>query len=152
MDMVTKRLYSSAPPKSVVLLVYHGTVLGSEATDSKYAIPAGWFQEHLDFLNGTSWKTVLPKDCFSRDHDESRMVVITFDDGYEDNYEGAFQPLVERGMVATWSLVSGKLGKHADWSEKANNGSRPGSRTRCGRYGHREPFGESRPPKSTERR
>ena len=44
-----------------------------------------------------------------------KTVVLTFDDGYADNYEGAFLPLLDLGMKATWFITTDCIGKHALW-------------------------------------
>ncbi|MDD5578639.1 MAG: polysaccharide deacetylase family protein [Methylobacter sp.] len=44
-----------------------------------------------------------------------KTVILTFDDGYADNYEGAFLPLLDSNMKATWFITTGCIGKNADW-------------------------------------
>jgi peptidoglycan/xylan/chitin deacetylase (PgdA/CDA1 family)/GT2 family glycosyltransferase len=46
-----------------------------------------------------------------------RAVVITIDDGYEDNLRIAYPILRRHRMTATLFLVSGRLGARSDWDE-----------------------------------
>jgi peptidoglycan/xylan/chitin deacetylase (PgdA/CDA1 family) len=46
-----------------------------------------------------------------------RAVVITIDDGYEDNFRIAYPILRRRRMTAILFLVSGRLGASSDWDE-----------------------------------
>jgi len=42
-------------------------------------------------------------------------VILTFDDGYADNFEGALLPLVEHNMQATWFITTDCIGSYANW-------------------------------------
>ena len=45
-----------------------------------------------------------------------RTVVITFDDGYANNFENGFELLLEQGMCATWFIVTRDIGKRSRWT------------------------------------
>lgn len=68
------------------------------------------FAEHLDRMVAEGYVTVSLYqviDALQRGTPlPDKPVVITFDDGYRDNYENAFPLLRERGMVATIFVVT----------------------------------------------
>jgi len=53
-------------------------------------------------LNALLYGTPLPE----------KAVVLTFDDGYLDNYTYAFPLLAQHGMVGTFSVIVGLIGQH----------------------------------------
>jgi peptidoglycan/xylan/chitin deacetylase (PgdA/CDA1 family) len=115
LDPLSQRLFGQSPKRGIIALMYHGTPAAARRGMSPYALPAPRFAEHLDFLKATGWETARVRDLADTARLSERTVLITFDDGYLNNYEGAFIPLAERGMQATWYIVTGKLGGHAEW-------------------------------------
>lgn len=115
LDPLTRKVYERGPKRGIIVLMYHSTPGQGVAPASRYSLPAGRFAEQLDFLKAAGWETALVKDLSEPSRLPDKTAIITFDDGYSNNYEGAFIPLCERGMRATWYVVSGKAGGHADW-------------------------------------
>lgn len=78
----------------------------------KYLKESGYNDISLDELV-THWEkgTSLP----------NRPVVITFDDGYEDNYIYAFPVLKKYGYTATIFLVYNEVGGYNQWDIKEHN-------------------------------
>ncbi|MFZ4847922.1 MAG: polysaccharide deacetylase family protein, partial [Caldilinea sp.] len=74
------------------------------------SVPPDLFAAHLDRLVAAGYTTVTLTqvvDALQRGTPlPERPVVITFDDGYRDNYENAFPLLRERGMQATVFVVT----------------------------------------------
>ncbi|WKJ91887.1 polysaccharide deacetylase family protein [Methylomonas montana] len=99
--------------RSPVILMYHGTP-GSRP-DTHYSIHANLFAKHMRFLKRQGWTTALFKDLQNAQALPEKTVVLTFDDGYADNYQGAFLPLLESGMKATWFIATDCIGGHAHW-------------------------------------
>lgn len=95
------------------VLMYHGT----PATDpvSNYSIRADQFLNHLLYLKNKGWHTATINEFNQSQNWPVKTVLITFDDGYADNYEGAFLPLAENNMKATWFITTNCIGKHAHW-------------------------------------
>lgn len=98
--------------------MYHGTPNSSPA--SKYSICADRFNTHLRYLKKQGWHTALFNELHNVSTLPDKTVVLTFDDGYADNYEGAFMPLVENNMKATWFITTDCIGKHAHWMGSAS--------------------------------
>jgi peptidoglycan/xylan/chitin deacetylase (PgdA/CDA1 family) len=119
MDPLTRYLWKRAGTQSgrtLVLLMYHGTLPNGSRSRTRYDVAASQFVQHLDLLQEGGWHTATVVDLLHADKLPEKTAVITFDDGYANNYEGAFLPLVERGMVATWYLVTSCLGGYATWA------------------------------------
>lgn len=115
LDFLTSKVYGQGPKRGVIVLMYHATPLRGRAPASPYALQAERFSEHLDFLKAAGWETALVKDLSDLSRLPDKTAIITFDDGYSNNYEGAFIPLCERGMRATWYVVSSEAGGYAHW-------------------------------------
>lgn len=90
--------YLSAPPP------------GADVYRTDLSVPPDRFAEHLDHLLAAGYTTVSLYDLVAYltrgvplpEH----PVILTFDDGYRDNYTNAFPLLVEREMTATFFVVS----------------------------------------------
>ncbi|AMK78245.1 MULTISPECIES: polysaccharide deacetylase family protein [Methylomonas] len=108
--------------RSPIVLMYHGTPAAQP--ESHYSIHADLFAKHLGYLQQEGWTTVLFKDLQNAETLPEKSVVITFDDGYEDNYPGAFLPLMANGMKATWFIATDCIGKHAHWLGNPSTQSR----------------------------
>lgn len=117
-DPVTKALLSrdaagnESPP---LILMYHGTTPGNTRPTSRYSTTAASFADHLKLIKKYGWNTVRVRDLAGPDKLPPRSLAITFDDGYSNNYDGAYLPLVEHGMCATWFIVSSDSGRYARW-------------------------------------
>ena len=123
-DPVTKALLlrdaarNEAPP---LILMYHGTTPDNTRPSSRYSTTANSFIEQLNIVRKYGWNTVCIRDLANPEKLPPRALAITFDDGYSNNFAGAFLPLVERGMYATWFIVSGESGRYAQWMEPGND-------------------------------
>jgi peptidoglycan/xylan/chitin deacetylase (PgdA/CDA1 family) len=93
--------------------MYHGTP--KDQPISNYSIRADRFNAHLRYLKKQGWNSVLFRDLCNVSALPEKTVVLTFDDGYADNYEGVFLPLAEHNMKATWFITTDCIGKHAQW-------------------------------------
>ncbi len=116
--ILAKHLSSgNASASHPVVLMYHGTPSGNPS--SIYSINAGRFLEHLEYLKNGGWNTILFSDLLSGVTFPPKTVALTFDDGYADNFNGAFIPILERNMKATWFIASDYVGGYATWMGKA---------------------------------
>ncbi|MCY7351548.1 MAG: polysaccharide deacetylase family protein [Cytophagaceae bacterium] len=77
------------------------------------------FEKHLQYLHTNGYRTMLFSDLkegpfFDETH---RSVILTFDDGYEDNYHLLFPLLKKYGAKAVIYLVSGRQSNEWDVPE-----------------------------------
>ncbi len=69
------------------------------------------FAAHLDFLQAEGFTTIPLKDFISYLSTGSpelpdKPIILSFDDGYEDNFLNAFPALAERGMMGTFFIIT----------------------------------------------
>lgn len=96
-----------------LILMYHGTPPGNPS--SEYSIRADRFAEHLKHFKRNGWHTILFRELVSDTQFPPKTVVLTFDDGYASNYDGAFLPILGYGMKATWFITTDCIGDYANW-------------------------------------
>ncbi len=94
--------------QGLLVLNYHRV---GEAADSMldrgiYSATQDEFDRQLDFLK-RQFDVVGVSDLAQVMSERGRAVLITFDDGYRDNYEYAFPVLKRHGLPATFFLTSG---------------------------------------------
>lgn len=106
---------SDAARRGPLILVYHGTPSATKRDGCKFSVAAADFALHLDMLCEFGWHTAYVRDLAGAAALPEKTVIITFDDGFADNYSNAFLPLKERNMRATWFVVSQRIGSCADW-------------------------------------
>ncbi|MEO6697218.1 MAG: polysaccharide deacetylase family protein, partial [Gammaproteobacteria bacterium] len=109
-------LLQGAGAHGPITLMYHSVTPGSGTPDWLWAVSFRRFTEQLDLLREGGWKTVCVRDLMDGASLPPRTVAITFDDGYADNYP-AFEALAERGMRATWFIVTRDVGKSSSWRD-----------------------------------
>ena len=102
-------LFGQKPANSVRILCYHR--INGEGKDY-LDVSCTNFKIQMEFLKQEGYQTVSLHDVVT--HSVSvvqRPVVITFDDGYRDNYENAFPIMKSFGFTGTVFLVTDKIGK-----------------------------------------
>jgi peptidoglycan/xylan/chitin deacetylase (PgdA/CDA1 family) len=95
------------------ILMYH-YISTPQADADVYRVdlstPPDLFAAHLDRLLAEGYTTIslyqLLAHLVQGAPLPEKPVVITFDDGYRDNYENAFPLLAERGMTATFFVIT----------------------------------------------
>ena len=87
------------------ILCYHR--VNNETVDY-ITVPTEVFREQLEFLSSEGYQTVGLNDLLQGNTDE-KSIVITFDDGYEDNYANAFPILNHFGFTATIFCIAEKV-------------------------------------------
>jgi peptidoglycan/xylan/chitin deacetylase (PgdA/CDA1 family) len=100
----------------VPLLMYHhvnGIVPHMDREERALTVPVGEFTSQLDWLKTAGAHVLTLSQVYwlvvSGQPLPEHPVVLTFDDGYEDNYRNVFPLLAQRGFVATFDVVSGTL-------------------------------------------
>lgn len=104
--------------RGALVLNYHrvGTSAGTPWDHTLWSASAEGFDEQLAFLKRETdvvGPADLPALAAAR---RGRHVVVTFDDGYRDNWEIAFPALRRHGLTATFFLATGFLDDpHVAW-------------------------------------
>ena len=85
----------------------------------RYACPPKLFAKHIKFLRHNGYNLISLEDIAEffggGTQIPANAVVVTFDDGFRDNYENAFPILQHYGVPATIFLTSGLMGKTNLW-------------------------------------
>lgn len=98
---------------SIPILMYHQVLAdGVQATavchtNPAYTIARNRFAEQLAHLADSGFVTYSLEQLLRGETAKGQGVVITFDDGWADNYSQAFPLLRQRGMKATIFVVTG---------------------------------------------
>jgi peptidoglycan/xylan/chitin deacetylase (PgdA/CDA1 family) len=99
----------------MIVLMYHS--IAATPGNGKYSVTPGQFAAQMLWLqrNGLNVKTLREcpgdRDLLSR----GDTVVVTFDDGYEDNHREAFPVLQRCGFVGTFFIATDFVGGSNDW-------------------------------------
>ena len=117
-DPVSRFFHNHAGKHGPLMLMYHSVSRNKTLPDWPWAVSMQRFRDQLDFLVAEGYQTPTMEELATAPRSASlkRSVVITFDDGYQDNLD-ACEELKKRGMRATWFIVSGSVGKTPGWPE-----------------------------------
>jgi len=107
--------------KEIPIIYYHRIVERlDEAGKHGIYVTAEQFDKHLSYLKKCGYKTISLEEALEikRICSEGKYVIISFDDGYEDNYRLAFPILKKYGFKAIIFLVAGL--EYNSWDLKSN--------------------------------
>ena len=103
------------------ILMYHGV---SDVEGTSLYVKPEVFARQMEFLRDNGYKVISLDEFVSgtRAGREfgAKTIVITFDDGFEDNYLNAFPVLVKYRMPATIFLITGYVGRekgYLNWDQ-----------------------------------
>lgn len=108
------------PSRIVPILTYHQIAVTTYKEDPlRLAIPPQRFEAQMKYLFKRGFVTMTLDELIGMvkgiNRACGRRIVITFDDGYLDNYTNAFPILKKYGYSATIFLVSSFIGKMDSW-------------------------------------
>ena len=103
-----QRLPSSAGVR-VPVLMYHAVGDDCWGEESLFVKPEE-LEKQLQYLSENGYETIFFEDL-SRIEQYEKPVLLTFDDGYDDNAETLLPLLQKYGMKATIFLIAGDVGK-----------------------------------------
>jgi peptidoglycan/xylan/chitin deacetylase (PgdA/CDA1 family) len=102
--------------KEVPILMYHR--IATIPNDRNTVSPA-MFEQQLQYLKKHGYTTISLQDLYHHFTTQSplppKSIILTFDDGYEDNLTNALPLLRKYGMIATVCIISNWIGKENDW-------------------------------------
>ncbi|HEY2334103.1 MAG TPA: glycosyltransferase [Solirubrobacterales bacterium] len=113
--------------RGLPILMYHA--FSAKRERERYIMPSRSFVRQLRLLRALRYE-VVPLEEFvdalrTGRRLRRRAVVLTIDDGYEDNVSVAQRALRELGLPATLFLVTQRLGADNDWSKQSAVAGRP---------------------------
>lgn len=118
-ERLYSKLYVHKVKREMPVIMYHRVIKDeSEKGINGTYIDVKLFRKHLQYLKDHGYETVTFEDLRNGiyrkrfDHDHKKWIVLTFDDGYVDNYTTAFPLLKEFGFKAVIFLLS-----HRDYNK-----------------------------------
>ena len=105
---------TAAPPEGFPILEYHMVTENPHPDAKPYVVPPEDFAEQLDYLAEEGYTTITPQDYARARKGKQELpekpIILSFDDGYEDNYRVILPMLEERGMKAVFYVVTNDIG------------------------------------------
>ena len=93
--------------KGVRILCYHRV---NNANDGYMTVSVSQFKNQMQYLSDHGYSTIGLADLLEERAD-NKNVIITFDDGYRDNYENAFLIMKKLGFKGTIFCIGEKIGQ-----------------------------------------
>lgn len=127
--IITSLLFCNAfaLQKDVPILLYHNIADTFPAQNNLLHITPNDFRQHMQALNNAGYIAISYADYIAYVKGKAdipdKSIIITFDDGYQSNYDYAFPILKEFGMKATIFIVTNSVGyttteyPHFGWEE-----------------------------------
>jgi peptidoglycan/xylan/chitin deacetylase (PgdA/CDA1 family) len=104
-------------PVHIPILMYH-----SISSGNSLRVPKEQFQQEVKWLKDNGYYTLSPEEALTvlteNKEPRKKIVLITFDDGYKDNYTAAYPILKKYGMKATIFMIGKAIGYKTHLSEK----------------------------------
>lgn len=106
-----------------ILMYHHVGPLPDNADDIRrgLTVSAENFEAQLKYLKDNKYIVVTLKELYEmvgRLEETSRVVVLTFDDGYSDNFDYAWGVMQKYDVKGTFFIISGKIGQNEYLSEQ----------------------------------
>ena len=105
---------TAEPPAGFPILEYHMVTENPRPGAEKYVVSPADFAEQLDYLAAEGYTTITPQDYARARKGKQTLpekpVILSFDDGYEDNHRVVLPMLEERGMKAVFYVVTNDIG------------------------------------------
>lgn len=123
LDPLSKRwldqsgMVSADRGRGPVVLMYHSIEPSGQKPLSAWSVAARAFRNQMRLLQKTGWTTLMVRDLYELDSFPEKSVVLTFDDGFANNFEHGFRVLTGLGMKATWFVVTRDIGGNSSWPD-----------------------------------
>ena len=89
-------------------------------TNPAYIVARQTFEEQMQYLHDNEFRTLtLDEYLEGSRHNDRKRVIITFDDGWHNNYSQAFPTLKTLGLKATIFVATDFIGQkdYMDWAQ-----------------------------------
>lgn len=118
------------PPKDEIpILMYHKINPYFRSGGLGLRVPPKDFEQQLRYLREQGYNSITMSMLIDHYQQGTRLpknpIVLTFDDGYTDNYTYALPLLKKYHYTATIFLVSGLVGKTNEWDEALGRPTNP---------------------------
>jgi hypothetical protein len=116
-------LVLSPDPKGVLILEYHMVDTQEDEDSHPYNVPPEDFAAQLDDLAQQGYTTITVHDFLLAKKGKAQLpekpIILTFDDGYEDNYTQMLPILQAHGMTAVVYVATNLIGQpgYLSWDE-----------------------------------
>ena len=102
-------------PEGFPILEYHQITDNPEEGFEVYSVPPAEFAAQLDYLQEKGYTTITLQDFMRVLHGKGTLpdkpIILTFDDGYEDNYTEMLPILEAHNMKAVVYVITNNIGK-----------------------------------------
>jgi len=102
-----KRNYVSVNNKLVPIFMYHHIrdYSGNNKIEAGLSVSPALFSKQIDWFIQNGFHTITFSDLFTGEV-EDKSVILTFDDGYRDNYDIAYRKLKDSGLKGEFFVFS----------------------------------------------
>lgn len=119
---VTSKIFELLPDSGIPVFIYHRVGIEEDCLKPGVScISVNGFSAQMDFLRKAGYYFVTLNEVVEYARGRIKLprkaAVITFDDGFQDNYRYAFPILKERGVQATIFINTGFVGKELTGGE-----------------------------------
>ena len=104
----------------IPILLYHSI----SNSKSQLSVAPEVFEKQMDYLHSQGYKTIIPDDLL-KINNYSKKIILTFDDGFKDNYIVALPILKKYNFVGTIFIATGHIEKNNEHSHGEKNGQLP---------------------------
>ena len=110
-------------PEGFPILEYHMVSDAEMEENQEYSVPPEEFRKQLDYLQSEGYTTITALEYMKARKGKKELpekpVILTFDDGYADNYETMLPILEEHGMKAVVYMVTNDIGQkgYLSWEQ-----------------------------------
>ncbi len=116
LTVVAAVIFILPEPEGFPILEYHQVTDAPLDPDFEvYNVPPDEFAAQLDYLQSEGYTTITLQDFMRAVHGKSSLpdkpIVLTFDDGYRDNYSTMLPILEAHGMTAVVYVITNEIGK-----------------------------------------
>ena len=115
---------STEQPVRMVVLMCHA-INSNPKKSGDYVITAKALEKDLQYIKEQGYQTVVMSDIIAYVRDGTPLpqkpIMITFDDGYYNNYLNAFPLLQKYEMKAVVSIIVGETDKYSNLNENKEN-------------------------------
>jgi peptidoglycan/xylan/chitin deacetylase (PgdA/CDA1 family) len=114
----------------ILILMYHMIEKTNKRIEKRYALSPDRFRRQLGYLKRKGYTPISLDDLYEYFLRRTislpqKPVIITFDDGYMDNYENAYPILKECGFPAAVFIIGGFVGNTNVWMKSEGYPERP---------------------------